>query len=156
MVNKQFEIIYNMQLNVVYVLNQLQISSQYGVTFKADQLITVNIEKEVIDQSKNYKNIVSEFIKNGLTETIFLDIVNSIHDAGLILGKVETLQFLYEQFSIKIIKRTHNNHAKSNLLYQLYLDTIYFLHKVRVFKFIKDTIHKFEIESLIHPADRLN
>eukprot|EP01084_Bolivina_argentea_P155547 271073_1 len=153
-------------------------TSQYGVTFKVDedenlllldgnQLITVDIESEVIecDQIKNYKNIISEFIAAGgdaSSEIILLDIVNSINDAGLILGKVETLEFLYSQFSIKITRK-HNNHREFNLLYQCYLDIIYFRRKVRVFKFIRDNTVKFEdeekreIESLIQSADsRLN
>eukprot|EP01083_Nonionella_stella_P238264 835051_1 len=53
-------------------------NTEYGVTFEVDddqnlllldgnQLITVDIEKEVIecDQIKNYKNIISEFIAAG-------------------------------------------------------------------------------------------
>ena len=83
-------------------------------------------------------------------------IANSLDDAGLILGKPESLKFLYEQVCNKI-KRRHNNFREWTSMFQCFLDIIYWRRYNRVYRYIVDNTKKFkkkdDIEGLIQQAE---
>eukprot|EP01084_Bolivina_argentea_P258876 436609_1 len=129
---------------------------------KKSQVEAIMNNKNKNNKNKTDKNtdLIKQFDEN--IENTLITMLHSIDDTGLILGKVESNEFLWEQFSLQI-KRNPRNHKQITNVYQLYLDLIYWRRKLRVFKFIKDNTKKFEdqekheIESLIQAADsRLN
>eukprot|EP01083_Nonionella_stella_P110895 324855_1 len=115
-------------------------SMEYGVTFQVDDdqnLLLLDGNKpitvtpnEVIAQIKDYTERIDADIEN-----ILITMVESIHDAGIILGRFESLQFLWQQFSAKI-KRSHASFKETTNLFELFLDIIYHRRKLRVNKYI--------------------
>eukprot|EP01084_Bolivina_argentea_P311707 539577_1 len=148
-------------------------NTEYGVTFQVDDdqnLLQLDgnkviriAAKETIPQIKNYKDIIDGYSSTDANiEQILTDMVESINDAGIILGKVESLKFLWQQFSTKI-KRVHANFKQITDLFQVFLDMIYWRRNLRVNKYIIDNTKKFEkkdkveIDGLIQSAEsRLN
>eukprot|EP01083_Nonionella_stella_P165863 552908_1 len=146
---------------------------EYGVTFQVDddqnlllldenKVITVT-PNETISQIKNYTERIEEYvaIDNDIEDTL-ITMVERIHDAGILLGKYESLEFLWQQFSAKI-KRVHASFKETTNLFELFLDIIYHRRKLRVNKYIIENTKKFEenekieIDGLIQSAEsRLN
>ena len=130
----------NESISVVFRVDE----DQNLLLLDGNEVITVDA-KEAIHQIKNYKEIIEvykkEFDKN--IETNILEIADGISDAGLILGKTDSLKFLYQQFNDKI-KRNHSNFREWTNLFQCFLDIIYWRRVNRVNKYIKDNTHKFQ------------
>eukprot|EP01084_Bolivina_argentea_P110736 197668_1 len=141
----------------------------FGVTFRVDmdqhlmlldddKIITVSVT-EATSQIENYKTFIDRYllINNNINETL-TEIIENINDAGIILGKVKSMKFLFEQFNTNI-KRNNANFKDWTNLFQLFLDIIYWRRKLRVQKYILDNTQKFEntnkieIESLMHFAE---
>lgn len=139
------------------------------VTFKVDddqnlllldgnKVIEVAIKELVVNVS-NYDDVINEYAKyDANVGEVVLEIACSLDDAGLILGKPETLRFLYEQFAVKI-KRGHSNFVEWTNVFQLFLELVYWRRYHRVHEYIKDNTKKFEklakdnIDALLQQAD---
>eukprot|EP01084_Bolivina_argentea_P129404 228556_1 len=133
------------------------------VTFDGCKVIHVNV-KEIAKNHGDFNKLVKAFEASEFDDKInhnvgaqLIEMVENINDAGIILGKVESLQFLWKTFNIKF-KR---NHEKKNIdefthLYQLFLDLVYERRKIRVRSYIIDNTDKFEKDkSLTNDIDHL-
>eukprot|EP01084_Bolivina_argentea_P024957 46451_1 len=142
--------------------------TKYGVTFDVaddENLLLLDSNKVLtvdwICRTKEYDEIVTECLKNvndKNVRTMLMDLIGSINDAGLMLGKTDSLTFLWNQFRIKI-KRTHDNFKSITNMFQNFLYFIYQRRKFRVNTFIMQNMSKFEakcpneIEALKQSAD---
>ena len=128
--------------------------ARYGVTFhvaheqnllSADGYEAIKIDsKQSITEIKEYSDIIQSYQQfDTNTENIIQDMANELNDAGLILGKPESLKFLYSQFSNKL-KRTHDNFRAWTNLFQCFLNIIYWRRYHRVMSYIRDNTDIFK------------
>eukprot|EP01084_Bolivina_argentea_P311703 539571_1 len=135
-------------------------NTEFGVTFEVDddqnlllldgnKVIQTDLQNEVIPKIKKYKQRINACSENdSKIEAKLIEIVYGLNDAGLMLGRTESLDFLWEQFSIRI-KRTHDNIKQITNLYSVFLDIIAQRRKVRVRKYIIQNTKKFEDQNEI-------
>eukprot|EP01084_Bolivina_argentea_P204199 348687_1 len=119
--------------------------------------IVLSVEtKEVISNVKNFEDVIKSYSTFILKQIISM--IENLGDAGMILGRPESLKFLYQQFCIKI-ERTHDNFKQWTDLLQLFLDIIYWRRKMRVSLYINKNTEKFkklakdDIASLVQSAE---
>eukprot|EP01083_Nonionella_stella_P017852 49996_1 len=109
---------------------------EYGVTFQVDDdqnLLLLDGNKiitatphEAIAQIKDYTERIDEHVaSDGDIEETLITMVTDIDDSGIILGRLESLKFLWQQFSAKI-KRVHASFKETTNLFELFLDIIYY------------------------------
>eukprot|EP01084_Bolivina_argentea_P013950 26110_1 len=144
-------------------------NTEFGVTFKVDEdqnlllldgnrVIFMDV-KQSTEEIKNYKKMIDNYaVFDKDIEHSLLEIAESLDDAGLTLGKPDSLKFLYDQFCVRI-KRTHANFREWTNIFQLFLELVYWRRANRVNKYIKDNTQKFKklakdnIEALIQQAE---
>ena len=114
---------------------------------------------ESIPKIKDFEKVIQEYKQfDGLIKDNLVAMANSLADAGLLLGRPDSLKFLYEQFSVRV-KRTHDNFINWTNIFQCFLDIIYWRRYNRVIKYINDNTKKFgkvakdDIEDLVQQAE---
>ena len=133
-----------------------------GVTFQVDDhqnlllldgktVVTIYDIHSVVRNIRNYRSALDGFSKDQSSidaEDKMLKLLNSIDDAGLILEKDQRnklLEFMYDLFQTAF-PRNRNNFKEWTILYQVFLDLIFFRRKERVMMYIAENTKMFEEE----------